>query len=82
MERVPDAAPHRAGGQEHPCDRHPPQRPRSDTARRIDSADPGALSSVSEFALARLCEGYGKAWIDHATTLSHGRDCDKTFSLV
>jgi hypothetical protein len=37
---------------------------------------------VLELVLARLCEGYGEAWIDHATTLAQGSRCDKTFSVI
>jgi hypothetical protein len=82
IERVRAGALHREGGREHPRDRPSPQRPRSLTSRRIDSADSGALSGALELVLARLCEGYCKAWIDHATTLAQGRRCDKTFSVI
>ena len=58
IERARAGALHRAGGREHPRDRHSPRRPRSLTARRIDSADSGALSRALELVLACLCEGY------------------------
>jgi hypothetical protein len=61
---------------------HPPQPLAPRTARRIDSADSGALSRSLQLALARLGECYCKAWIDHATTLAQGRRCDKTFSVI
>jgi hypothetical protein len=72
---------HRAGGREDPCDRHSPKRPPL-TPWLIESADSGALGRALELVLARLCEGYCKAWIDHATTLTHSRRCDKTFSVI
>jgi hypothetical protein len=82
IERAGAGTPHGAGGREHPCDRHSPKPPRPLTPRRIESADSGALGCVLELALARLRDGYCKAWIDHPTTLTHGRGCDKTFSVI
>jgi len=82
IDRARARAMHRPYGREHPCDRHSPKLPPTLTPWLIESADSGALGCALELALARLREGYCKAWIDHATTLTHGHGCDKTFSVI